>query len=323
MRDIDSTPAATTTSWWPAWIAAAALSAACIEEPHWRSTVVAATVSGQPATSTATRPTFSACSPIWVTQPICTSSISPGSRSRRATRPFSTPAARSSARTDASAPLRRPIGERTASTINASRTRALLVACGVYHSRRHGSRPCALYAPTRACSVGGLRNTSPRTTVLGRDGSRATPGRRSSTRATAICASSRARCMPRQTCGPLREREVVVGVGTPHVEAVGILEHGRISVGACKRHRDQVAPGDCGAAELDVARRVAVDDRRRRLEPQRFLDGALRRARARPGRAPAAPGVPAGAARRSRSSPRSSRCRRRAAPRRSTRPAHA
>ena len=52
-RDIDSTPAATTTSRWPAWIAAAALNAACIDEPHWRSTVVAATVSGQPATSAA------------------------------------------------------------------------------------------------------------------------------------------------------------------------------------------------------------------------------------------------------------------------------
>ena len=38
----DSTPAATTTSRCPAWIAAAALNAACIDEPHWRSTVVAA-----------------------------------------------------------------------------------------------------------------------------------------------------------------------------------------------------------------------------------------------------------------------------------------
>ena len=41
---------------------------------------------------------FSACSPICVTQPIWTSSISAGSRSCRATRPFSTCAARSSPR---------------------------------------------------------------------------------------------------------------------------------------------------------------------------------------------------------------------------------
>ena len=41
----------------------------------------AATVSGQPATSGAIRPTFSACSPICVTQPICTSSTSAGSTS--------------------------------------------------------------------------------------------------------------------------------------------------------------------------------------------------------------------------------------------------
>jgi hypothetical protein len=93
------------------------LNAACSEEPHWRSTVDAQTVSGQPATSTATRPTLRACSPIWVTQPICTSSISPGSMSTRWTRPFRTDAARSSARTPAREPFRLPIGERTASTM--------------------------------------------------------------------------------------------------------------------------------------------------------------------------------------------------------------
>ena len=119
-RDIDSTPEATTTSRCPAWIAAAALKAACIEEPHCLSTDVPHTVSGQPATSDDIRATFSACSPTWLTQPICTSSISPGSRSRRPTSPFRTCAASSSARTPASAPLRRPIGVRTASTISAS-----------------------------------------------------------------------------------------------------------------------------------------------------------------------------------------------------------
>ncbi len=116
-----STPAATTRSRWPAWIAEAAFIAACIDEPHCRSTVVAQTVSGQPAISDATRPTFSACSPTCDTQPICTSSISPASRPIRSTSPFSTWAASSSARTDASVPFRFPIGLRTASMISASR----------------------------------------------------------------------------------------------------------------------------------------------------------------------------------------------------------
>src|SRR2546428_4139274 len=101
-------------------MAAAAFSWHCIEEPHCRSTVAAQTLDGQPATSVAMRPTFSACSPIWVTQPICTSSISLGSRSWRATSPFSTCAASSSARTEESVPFRFPIGLRTASTISAS-----------------------------------------------------------------------------------------------------------------------------------------------------------------------------------------------------------
>ncbi len=121
-RDIDSTPAATTTSRYPAWIAAAPLNAACIDDPHCLSTVVAATVSGHPATSAAMRPMLSACSPICVTQPICTSSTSVGSRPILSTSPFRASAARSSARTVASVPFRRPIGERTASMMRASAT---------------------------------------------------------------------------------------------------------------------------------------------------------------------------------------------------------
>ena len=119
-RDIISTPAETTTSSCPDQTAAAALKLVCIEEPHWRSTVVPHTVSGQPATMGAMRPMFQPCSPIWVTQPICTSSISAGSRSWRSTRPFRTWPASSSPRIPASAPFRLPIGERTASTISAS-----------------------------------------------------------------------------------------------------------------------------------------------------------------------------------------------------------
>ena len=60
---------------------------------------------------------FQPCSPICVTQPICTSSTSAGSRSCARDKPFSTCAARSSPRTPASVPFLRPIGERTASTM--------------------------------------------------------------------------------------------------------------------------------------------------------------------------------------------------------------
>ena len=115
-RVMCSTPAAMTTSRCPACTVDAALNAVCSDEPHCRSTVVAHTVSGQPATRTAPRPTFRACSPTWVTQPICTSSTSPGSRSTRPTSPFRTCAASSSARISESEPFRLPIGERTAST---------------------------------------------------------------------------------------------------------------------------------------------------------------------------------------------------------------
>src|SRR3954447_20082539 len=118
-RDIISTPADTTRSSCPAITAAAALKFVCIEEPHWRSTVVADTSTGQPAAIVAMRPTFQPCSPICVTHPICTSSTSRGSRSERATRPFSTCAASSSPRIAASVPFLRPIGDRIASTMYA------------------------------------------------------------------------------------------------------------------------------------------------------------------------------------------------------------
>src|SRR5215218_3034426 len=119
-RDIDSTPAATTTSSCPAETADAALNAACSEEPHWRSTVEPATDSGHPATSAAVRAMFQPCSPTCETQPICTSSTSAGSSPFRCKSALSTCPASSSARSEASVPFRLPIGERTASTIRAS-----------------------------------------------------------------------------------------------------------------------------------------------------------------------------------------------------------
>ena len=39
-----------------------ALKFVCMEEPHWRSTVVPATETGQPAVSAMLRPMFHACS---------------------------------------------------------------------------------------------------------------------------------------------------------------------------------------------------------------------------------------------------------------------
>ena len=89
-RDIDSTPADTTRSRCPAWIAAAAFMFPCIDEPHCRSIVDPHTDSGHPATSGAMRPMFQPCSPTWLTQPICTSSTSAGSSPTRSTSAFST-----------------------------------------------------------------------------------------------------------------------------------------------------------------------------------------------------------------------------------------
>ena len=119
-RDIISTPPEMTRSSWPDQIAAAALKFVCIEEPHCRSTVVPHTETGQPAASATLRPMFQVCSLIWVTQPHWRSSISPGSTSFRARRPFTTCAERSSPRMCESVPFFLPIGLRTASTINAS-----------------------------------------------------------------------------------------------------------------------------------------------------------------------------------------------------------
>ena len=92
---------------------------ACWEEPHWRSSVVAGTDSGQPAASTALRPMLSDCSPTCMTQPVMTSSTRDGSRSLRAWRAFKGSAARSTACQLRNLPLRLPPAVRTASTITA------------------------------------------------------------------------------------------------------------------------------------------------------------------------------------------------------------
>src|SRR5215210_1265453 len=118
---MDSTPPATTMSYCPATIPAAAKCTDCWLEPHWRSIVTPVTVSGQPAVSAAVRPMSKVCSPTWPTQPQMTSSTSDGSTPARSTRLLSTCADRSAGCTPESPPLRLPTGVRTASTITASR----------------------------------------------------------------------------------------------------------------------------------------------------------------------------------------------------------
>src|SRR5215468_3676182 len=121
-RLIDSTPPATTTSYWPLVRPAAAKCTDCCDEPHCRSTVTPGTLSGQPAASTALRAMSNVCSPNWLTQPQITSSTTAGSMPVRPVSVRSTCADRSTGCTPASAPFRLPTGVRTAATITASRT---------------------------------------------------------------------------------------------------------------------------------------------------------------------------------------------------------
>ncbi len=78
-RVIDSTPPARTTSASPVSMVREPAIAASSEEPHRRFTVVAGTVVGSPASSTAIRPTLRLSSPAWLAQPHTTSPMLPGS----------------------------------------------------------------------------------------------------------------------------------------------------------------------------------------------------------------------------------------------------
>ena len=77
-RVIDSTPHAIARSYAPAITPCATKCAACCDEPHWRSTLVAGTCHGSPAATHALRVTLQPCSPAWVTQPPTTSSTQRG-----------------------------------------------------------------------------------------------------------------------------------------------------------------------------------------------------------------------------------------------------
>src|SRR5437667_5126159 len=120
---------------------------ACRLEPHWRSTVVPATSIGSPASSPIMRATFRPCSPCWLAQPKITSSMSAGSKRRRASSARTHTTARSSARTSLKTPFSGcplPMGVRTASTTTASRMAFLLLLLFTM-PRPFGCRP----APTR------------------------------------------------------------------------------------------------------------------------------------------------------------------------------
>ena len=84
-------------------------------EPHRRFTVTPGTDDGKPASSAPKRATLRLSSPAWFASPKMTSSMRAGSMPVRSTIERITTAARSSGRTDDSAPPARPNGVRTAS----------------------------------------------------------------------------------------------------------------------------------------------------------------------------------------------------------------
>ncbi len=115
-----STPQATATSATPAPTRLVARFVACCEDPHWVSTVVAATERGRPALSQAVRAMLNACSPIWLTQPPTTWSTTAGSMPERSiSAPWIVASSSAGCMVD-KPPFRFPTGLRTASTITTS-----------------------------------------------------------------------------------------------------------------------------------------------------------------------------------------------------------
>ena len=115
-----STPQATATSTTPAPTRLVARLVACCDEPHWVSTVVAATERGRPAESQAVRAMLNACSPTWLTQPPTTWSTTAGSMPDRSITALCTAASRSAGCMVDRPPFRFPTGLRTASTMTTS-----------------------------------------------------------------------------------------------------------------------------------------------------------------------------------------------------------
>lgn len=110
---MDSTPPAIISSASPHLIARAAAITASIPDPQSRLIVVPGTATGSPASSSDMRATLRLSSPAWLAQPKITSSTASQSTDLlRSISAFSGMAPRSSARTEASEPPKRPIGVR-------------------------------------------------------------------------------------------------------------------------------------------------------------------------------------------------------------------
>src|SRR3954454_25168404 len=125
-RVIDSTPPAIAKSISPARIARPAAPTASKPEAQSRFSVAPGTLSGKPASSSAIRATLRLSSPAWLAKPKYTSSTADQSSAGcLAINALIGAAARSSARTLASEPPKRPMVVRTASHTNTSRIESL------------------------------------------------------------------------------------------------------------------------------------------------------------------------------------------------------
>src|ERR1700727_975781 len=116
-RVIDSTPAAITQSMVPDITACAAKCSACCDEPHCRSIEVPGTLSGSFEAMIALRATLLDCSPVWLTQPMITSSTWSGAAPERSISASNTEAARSAGCQPARRPPLRPPAVPAAATI--------------------------------------------------------------------------------------------------------------------------------------------------------------------------------------------------------------
>ena len=102
--------------------------------------------------------------------------------------------------------------------------------------------------------------------------------------ATATRASRRARSMPMHTCGPAANARCRRTFGRWRSKRSGSGNSAGSRLAPASETTTSVAGRDRRAGQLDVTRRVAVDDSGGRLDPQRLLDG--RRHELRVGRRP-------------------------------------
>ncbi|MDT4865984.1 hypothetical protein FQZ97_1008150 [compost metagenome] len=171
---MDSTPPAMASSISPLAMARKAVPMASMPEAQRRLRVTPGTLSGTPASNKAMRATLRLSSPAWLAQPMNTSSTAVRSScGLRSISAFSGTAAKSSARTGAKPPPKRPMGVRNASQIKTSR----LIphpqpGCGRlwYVLPVHAGRPVRLRSVRRfrqACRQSESANRWPRSPARG------------------------------------------------------------------------------------------------------------------------------------------------------------